>query len=243
MTALHGFLGLGSDWDAVLPESRFGVVQKPNWMRDLAELPGGEATSGLCQLAEHLNANRGDGLQDVLIGYSMGGRLAMHMLAQDASAACWNKAIIISASPGIVEREERRRRWDQDRRWAERFRIEAWDGLMRAWEAQGVFAGEPSLSRTEDQFDRNELATTLLRCSVGTQDDLRPALARIQVPVLWVAGGRDSKYAALAQECSTLNPRFQLAILPEAGHRVPWSAIQPFQEAVEGFLAGKTLHR
>ena len=89
--------------------------------------------------------------------------------------------------------------------------------LMRDWDAQPVFEGEPRPRRDELDYDRNELAAMLVRGSIGLQEDLRSALTRLEVPVLWVAGQSDAKYAALAQECAALNRRFQLAILPGRG--------------------------
>ena len=89
----------------------------------MQDLPGGEANFALPAIADSLN-KLAQG--DVLLGYSMGGRLALHMLSADGAARRWRKAIIISASPGIVSLTERRRRLDNDRRWAERFRMENW---------------------------------------------------------------------------------------------------------------------
>lgn len=219
MTALHGFLGLPSDWNAVFPE---GVIQAPAW------LPMLHRVCGLKALASSLSENAGG---DVLVGYSMGGRVALHMLVDDG--ARWRRAVIVSASPGLLTEAEREARAAHDRRWAERFRHDAWERVLEDWEAQAVFAGEPRLPRNERDFDRAQLAAALEKGSVGIQEDLRSALRELQIPVLWVAGERDEKYAAIARECAALNPNFEVRILAGAGHRAPWSATDQFRKAVK----------
>jgi 2-succinyl-6-hydroxy-2,4-cyclohexadiene-1-carboxylate synthase len=236
LTALHGFLGLPSDWDEALPESIFGRVSKLAWAPRLHGLPVGDAKPALPLLADSLNDEADRSHSDVLLGYSMGGRIALHMLVQDRRPARWRKAIIVSASPGIAAPGERRRRWDQDKRWSERFNIESWPSLISAWDSQPIFSGETNRGREESDFDRGELASALARGSVGAQADLRPALSRLDVPVLWLAGERDAKYVSLAQECAALNPRFRAVTLSGAGHRLPWSGTAGFQDAVSEFL-------
>ena len=92
------------------------------------------------------------------------------------------------------------------------------------------------MRRDEDEFDREELACALERGSVGLQEDLRPALRRLDVPVLWIAGEQDEKYAELAKECAALNPRFEARILEGVGHRAPWTGTQEFQNAVKEWI-------
>lgn len=232
MTALHGFLGLPSDWDQVACASG---AHKPDWTSILAEIPVTPGEADLFSLAGELNrATTGD----VLLGYSMGGRIALHMLLAEGGER-WRKAIIVSAAPGLANPAERMARLDADGRWARRFRIDPWDEVVADWNGQAVFATDAvnPLARGERQFDRLQLSRALLRGSVSRQEDLRPRLAELDVAILWVAGERDSKYAELARECAALNPRFRCAIVPGAGHRVPWTGTEKFCAEVQGFLA------
>jgi 2-succinyl-6-hydroxy-2,4-cyclohexadiene-1-carboxylate synthase len=79
-------------------------------------------------------------------------------------------------------------------------------------------------------------ALALERWSVANQLDLRGALRRLSVPVLWVAGARDTKYVALMQECAALNPHFQYAEVPGVGHRAPWTGGAYFEKVVRDWL-------
>lgn len=231
MTALHGFLGLPSDWDALPCTSG---ATKPNWMPLLASLPGSPGDAALPALGVALNAQAEGG---VLLGYSMGGRIALHMLLA-AGAERWNRAVIVSASPGLADPAARIARLEADGQWARRFRHESWDEVVAAWNAQAVFATDVAtpLPRKEGQFDRDHLWLAMLRGSVARQADLRPQLASVAVPVLWLAGEHDAKYVALARECAGLNPRFEFRAIPGGGHRAPWTAPEAFCDAIAEFM-------
>ena len=227
MTCLHGFLGLPSDWDVPPCTAK---AHKVDWMPALAGLPGLPDEPALPALAEALNSQVPG---DVLLGYSMGGRIALHMLLAKGGAR-WREAIIVSASPGLGNSAERIARFNADGLWARRFRDEPWDSVVSAWNVQAVFATDNAtpLVRHEHEFDRKTLALTLLRGSVGRQADLREELAALHMPILWIAGELDTKYAALAQECAALSPLFRCEILPGAGHRAPWASSSAFCEAI-----------
>ncbi len=232
MTAFHGFLGLPADWDAIPCTAR---AAKPDWMPMLAALPGGPGDSALPELARMMN-REGREKAETLLGYSMGGRIALHMLLAPG-AERWGRAIIVSASPGLSNPSERRPPLQSDGKGARRFRHDPWEDVVSAWNSQSVFAadGANPLPRREADFDRDHLWLALLRGSVARQEDLRPQLKDLQTPVLWLAGERDAKYAALARECAALNPNFRCTLIPGAGHRLPWTAPDAFERAIADF--------
>src|SRR5258706_16250784 len=113
ITALHGFLGQGSDWD-FLRDAGFAVDTPP------------------------LDAIPSHG--DVLLGYSLGGRLALQALL---GGAHYGRAIVVSAGLGIEDETARAARRAADEVWARRFEHDDWPMLMRDWNAQPVFRGHP----------------------------------------------------------------------------------------------------
>lgn len=231
--ALHGFLGRGADWDdlgralaragapALLAPDLF---TRPPHTRSLAEW-GAEFAA---EVAAKDTA-------PILLGYSLGGRLALHALL--AAPERWRRAVIVSAHPGLTDPRERAERRRDDERWAVRFEREPWDRLLQAWDARAVFGGTPTTrARPEAAFDRTALAAALRVWSLGAQDDLRPALERLTIPVLWIAGARDARYVTLAEEACDRLPRGTVAIAPDTGHRVPWERPGWFAERVTTFL-------
>ena len=167
------------------------------------------------------SANEGD----VLLGYSMGGRLALQLLEQQR----FRCAIIVSAGLNAPDDERRRR----DEAWARRFERDDWPSLMRDWNAQPVFGGHV-VERNEADYDRAELARQLREYSPAVLPP--PRLELIDTPILWIAGERDAKYVDIARTAVRRLPSAELWICPNAGHRVPWEQPEAFIARLRLFL-------
>lgn len=230
MTLLHGFLGSPSDWEGFFPEFN---PSAPDWLPALASLP--PDFHPLKALAQSLQDSLPSDEEGTLIGYSMGGRIALHWLTL-AHSQRWKRAIIISASPGISEAHEKEARLANDQKWAERLRNEPWANVMDAWQKLPVFEGDSPQPRLDQEPRREQWAKAIDLGSVGRQEDLTSLLPDIKIPVLWMAGSLDSKYRALARRCSELNPSFEFELIEGAGHRIPWAQPDAFQAAVRGFI-------
>lgn len=161
----------------------------------------------------------------VLLGYSMGGRLALDRLQRER----YDKAVIISA--GLNAPDPARRQRDEE--WARRFESEEWSSLMKAWNAQEVFGGH-LVERREEDFDRAELARQLREYSPAVLPP--PDLESIDTPILWVAGERDAKYVEIAKAAVRRLPHAELWICPDAGHRVPWEQPEALVARLRTFL-------
>lgn len=162
---------------------------------------------------------------DVLLGYSMGGRLALQLLERER----FRCAIIVSAGLNAPDPE----RVARDEAWARRFESDDWSSLMRDWNAQAVFGGHV-LERREENYDRAELARQLREWSPAVLPP--PNLEAIATPLLWIAGERDAKYVAIAREAVARLPHAELWIAPNAGHRVPWEQPEAFVARLRAFL-------
>ncbi|HVE69810.1 MAG TPA: alpha/beta fold hydrolase [Thermoanaerobaculia bacterium] len=165
---------------------------------------------------------------DVVLGYSMGGRLALRQLETRGAAAA-SAAVIIST--GLNAPDEARRVRDEE--WARRFESEEWSSLMRAWNVQEVFGGHV-VDRREEDFDRAELARQLREYSPAVLPP--PRLESIETPILWIAGERDSKYVDIAKTAVRRLPHAELWICPAAGHRVPWERPELLVARLRTFL-------
>ncbi len=162
---------------------------------------------------------------EILLGYSMGGRLALQLLEQQS----FEKAVIVSAGLNAPDAARRLR----DEEWARRFESEEWTRLMNAWNAQAVFGGH-QLARREEDYDRKDLARQICESSPAVLPP--PRLERITTPILWIAGERDAKYVAIAREAVARLPHAELWICPDAGHRVPWEQPDAFVSRLRAFL-------
>jgi 2-succinyl-6-hydroxy-2,4-cyclohexadiene-1-carboxylate synthase len=195
ITCLHGFLGSPRDWD---------------FLRE----------AGLAIETPRLDAIPARG--DILLGYSLGGRLALRALLAGAQ---YQRAIFVSTGLGVEGDEARAARRSADEVWAQRFESEDFDSVISAWNAQPVLAG-PSLVRDRSDYD----ARALREWSSGTLPPVASRLHELTIPTLWIAGERDTKYVAEAKRAASLVRDGQVAIIANAGHRVPWEQPGEFLE-------------
>lgn len=171
----------------------------------------------------------------ILLGYSMGGRLALHAMAADPGH--WAGAVIVSAHPGLCCVQERIERRISDEIWAKQAREMEWPAFLEKWDAQAIL-GESSKknSRIHLESQREQIACGFENWSPGKQDDLRPALTRFKNPVLWVTGEEDEKFTRLGQEMAEVFPAFQHVIVPDCGHRVLMDAPDRLATELRRFL-------
>jgi 2-succinyl-6-hydroxy-2,4-cyclohexadiene-1-carboxylate synthase len=195
ITCLHGFLGNPRDWD-FLRDAGFAIETPP-----LDAIPP-----------------RGD----ILLGYSLGGRLALHALL---AGAHYQRAIFVSTGLGIEDDSARADRRASDEAWARRFESDDFDSVMAAWNAQPVLAG-PSLPRTRSDYDPRALR----EWSSGALPPVASRLHELTIPTRWMAGVRDTKYVAEAKRAASLVADAQVVIIENAGHRVPWERPDEFIE-------------
>jgi 2-succinyl-6-hydroxy-2,4-cyclohexadiene-1-carboxylate synthase len=205
--ALHGMMGHYRDWESLGPDLqavdlwRVGGVSKfESWSRAFNRSTGGAGSR-------------------VLVGYSMGGRLALHALLDQPGH--WHGAVVVSAHPGLQDENERALRLQNDLRWAERARNLAWDDFLDLWNRQAVLkSASGSKWQLALEGRREKVAQAFEFWSLGNQADLRPALSRCATPVLWVTGGLDGKFTRLAEEVVAGNDCFEQVVIPGAGHRL-----------------------
>ena len=172
-----------------------------------------------------------------LLGYSMGGRLALHALLGKEHP--WQAAVIVSAHSGLESQAERESRRASDAAWAGKALMGNWQEFLTEWNAQPILADaairDPQATGSL-VMRRREIARSFVDWSLGTQEPLWERLHEITVPVLWVAGENDAKFRALAERAVAEIPRATLAIAPGAGHRVPWEAEEWLADKVAHFL-------
>lgn len=216
IVALHGFLGSAADWDAVRAAASGPEWIVPEYARDPRLSPvNATLDSWGGNFVDWLRREGIDGPVD-LVGYSQGGRLALHALA--ASPASFRRVILVSANPGLPE-DERGRRLANDEAWARRFENDSWEETVAAWNAQPVFAGGAAEPARPESAAARATAAASLRCwSLARQRDFRPSMRAWTDKLLLVAGARDAKYAETTKALAAEGLRTE--ILEGSGHRV-----------------------
>lgn len=223
--ALHGFLGLPKDFAAFDKALARGIELIAV---DYNLIPSLSPAVPLVKWGENFNSWVEDYLEKhseltaanprkILLGYSQGGRLALHAIKNQQSL--WDQVILVSANPGIAETEKPERRIS-DQNWALKFSSGNFRSAVTEWNAQGVFKGSEEPERFEEDYKREQLVQGLESWGLSEQVDLRSWLQTVNVPLLWVSGERDTKYMNIAQALSRSNPKIEAIAIKNAGHRV-----------------------
>jgi 2-succinyl-6-hydroxy-2,4-cyclohexadiene-1-carboxylate synthase len=213
--ALHGFLGQPSDWSFLPEANAIDLFSQPSL-----------GNKNFAEWAKWFNDLTASISPKLLIGYSLGGRLALHALRDDPGG--WAAAVIVSAHPGLAEGREKR--LEHDDLWAKRFLHEPWDRLIGDWNAQPVFENERDHpKRNEADFEREGLSRALTQWSLGKQENLSEALKQLPMPILWAAGENDRKPDRL------FHPKSKIWIAPQGGHRIVWTHQSMLREEIKRF--------
>lgn len=228
--ALHGFLGLEEDWKWLFRESSLQSQLKTISLLEI------EKPCSLNSWADTFNrdVSLDSSGKRILMGYSLGGRLAIHALIKQPHL--WDAAVIISAHPGLTSDRERKERAIIDENWAGRFENEKWNVLMQSWNKREAFAGDTfAFERLEEHYIRSDLATTIRNWSLSTQENLLPQISSLSLPILWIAGQND-RYDFLENRLTFNHQLSKLWFVPESGHRAPWEQSQLFMHQLSQFL-------
>lgn len=232
--ALHGNLGSPADWEAVQNQMRGSLFERVNLWSDTV-LPFSSWVTRFNSLADALDPH------PVLLGYSLGARLAMHaVLAPNAS---WKAAIFVSGHPGLQHEADCTRRLFKDIAWADRLRSGDIDRFLEDWNAQMVLSTSPVSEQQKDiaRVYSERIADAFEAWSLGRQRDLRPALAACEIPQLWVVGGKDESFRTLASDAVEAIPSARLHVIPDSGHRVPLQHPKELADCMRDFLSDLNL--
>ncbi|MCA9170904.1 MAG: alpha/beta fold hydrolase, partial [Planctomycetales bacterium] len=177
----------------------------------------------------------------VLVGYSMGGRLALGCVMSNPTK--YSGLVLLSANPGLRGETERRARADSDQQLAKRLLREPLTKFLTDWYEQPLFATATVDMRqrwVEERrsLDRDYQAGLVSQLSVGRQPDFWPRLPDLKLPTLFIVGEHDAKYAAIAAEAHRRNANFRVQTIPNAGHAVHREAPACVSLHLIEFLAG-----
>ena len=202
-----------------------GFMQRGDAWRPVAELLPERYPSTMLDHSEHSFEGRLREIEqsgaEVLVGYSLGGRLALRAALR--SPESYSGVVLVGSTAGIDEGPLRVARAEADEKlasWMEAMPIEDIVGL---WERQPLFADQ-SDALVEEQRpgrlsqDPRSLALLLRTAGQGVLEPVWHELRALELPLLAIAGARDDGYTRAAKRIASTAPNGRLAIVEEAGH-------------------------
>ncbi|AZG75028.1 2-succinyl-6-hydroxy-2,4-cyclohexadiene-1-carboxylate synthase [Shewanella livingstonensis] len=227
---LHGFLGSKDDWSILMPRlsQYFHCI--------CIDLPGHGANEdtldspGLHQTAELIvsKVHSMGYMQFHLLGYSLGGRIALHIA--DSYANSLLSLTLESAHPGLQDAQQQAARAKSDNIWAKKLQHLPIANFLALWYQQAVFN---DLNKTQKQQliairrlnHPHRLANCYAATSLSLQQDCRTVLEQLDCPCHFIYGVNDNKFAQVAIEWQTTLAdsglaTLQLHPLHAAGHNI-----------------------
>jgi 2-succinyl-6-hydroxy-2,4-cyclohexadiene-1-carboxylate synthase len=245
VTLLHGFTQSGRSWReliARMPDGFRWIVPDLRGHGDTQIWKGATCSMEACT-ADLVKLWDALGIEKThLVGYSMGGRLALHMATRVPERLL--SVVTIGAHAGLEEgaREGRRR---GDEALAERIEKDGVEAFVDYWSSLPLFAGLERRGPTyvaEIRADRLRNHAAGLACSLrgmgaGVMEPLWDELARVSLPCTFVAGQLDHGYVASARRLAGATPNGRYEVLPRAGHSVHQERPEAFARALVAHLA------
>ena len=245
VTLLHGFTQSGRSWQeviAAMPQGWRWVVPDLRGHGETRIRPGVACTMDGCladlvMLWDHLGVERTH-----LVGYSMGGRLALHVAARKPERLL--SLMTIGAHAGLEDDAREGRRLG-DEALAQRIENDGLEPFVKYWSGLPLFAG---LERRGPSFlaqvraERMNNTVAGLVCSLrgmgaGTMQPIWDDLARVTVPCTFVAGQLDHGYVASARRLAGAVPNGRVEVVLRAGHAVHQERPEAFAHVLANHLA------
>lgn len=242
---LHGFLGNSEDWmeAAAQLSDRFLCVMPdlPGHGRSLTTDASDYTFKAMAQSIVAVAEMQGL-RKPVLLGYSMGGRIALYTALQFPDL--FSGLILESASPGLASEGERGQRIAEDELRASRIGEIGIESFVEEWHAMPMFA---SIRRNEKRFERlvarrkqadaEGIAMSLRVAGTGSQMPLWNRLDELMMPVLLLVGAEDSKFRDTNREMKESLRDCRMKEVPRAGHNVHFGQPRLFCDHVQQFIS------
>lgn len=243
---LHGFTGSTQSWHELVPQlsAAFQLILVDLPGHGTSATPDDPARCTLPAVAADLCAilAQRQALPAHVLGYSMGGRLALYMALH--TPQCLRSLIVESGSPGLPTEAERAARRADDEALAQRIERAGIAAFVDEWERLPLWASQRALPSATRQHLREQrlhnsalgLASSLRGMGTGAQPSLWDELPRLTVPTLLVTGALDAKFTQIAQAMQSRCPACVHRILPAAGHTPHLETPALFARTVLDFL-------
>lgn len=244
LVALHGFTGAASNWQPFFKSwgRHFQVIAtdlighgKTDAPMDAERYAMDQAAKDLADLLNHLEVKRAN-----VLGYSMGGRLALTFAVRYPDRT--SSLMLESSSPGLMTEQERQDRIEHDEKLADRIEQHGVEAFVNEWEKLPLFSTQTKEVRERLRTQRLDnsacgLANSLRGMGTGAQTSLWGELDTLKIPVRLVVGERDQKFCNIAEDMRRRLPNVEIVKVQHAGHAVHVEQSRFFGKMVVEFFS------
>lgn len=243
---LHGFTGCAEDWFPVFEQlpDKYNYIALDIVGHGKSDAPGNvdnyKLESIIAQIKfvkDHLTPNK-----VFLLGYSMGGRIALSYAAANPDDV---KGLILeSATAGIKNDEERQKRYEEDLKLAEFIETHTLEEFIEMWHDQELFNTQRRFSndklkkikKKKSSASKIGFANSLKGFSTGIMPPVHDKLKKIPLKVLLITGDLDSKFTGINARLSKRFFKAKHKIVRNSGHNTHLEESKRFVEIVLNYL-------
>jgi 2-succinyl-6-hydroxy-2,4-cyclohexadiene-1-carboxylate synthase len=244
---LHGFTGSANDWTDVFQkiDKRFNKIAldlighgKSNSPTSINYYVAESLVNQIEQVINYLKLE-----ETILLGYSMGGRVALNFALTKPDLI---KGLILeSSSAGIKNEKERTARQTSDEELATYIENNRLEDFAAMWLDQELFGtlrrfSNDKLKRMKEERAKNSktgLANSLRGFGTGVMPYLGSELSNLKIPVFLITGELDDKFTQINQSLKKSIPSTKYKLITAAGHNTHLEEPKKFIEAVNSFLS------
>jgi len=243
---LHGFTGSIDDWSDLIKE-----------LEDLCEpisinLAGHGTSAHPADFSEYtIDAEINRLLRIVnsrmiekfvLVGYSMGGRIALSFACRYPNRL--RGLILESTTAGIEDEDDRRLRIESDEELARFIESRDIEVFVDRWMSLSLFASQNKMPpeklmelRTRKlRNSRTALANSLRAAGTGRMEPLWEHVSNLSMPVVLITGSLDTKFTEINKKMASLIPDCKHIVSDDAGHTVHFEKPDIYHQVVKDFI-------
>ncbi len=244
---LHGFTGSSLDWEFLidrLPEGFEPITidllghGKTSSPKELKKYSVQSQVQFLDKILTNLNIDK-----PILVGYSMGGRLAQSYLLSFPNNV--RSIVLESTSFGLKTKAEREKRKTSDEILANKIMNSSIEEFIDCWMNIPLFNSQNKLplpirkEQTENKTRTNNvigLTNSLLGFGTGNMNNYFNELEKVKTEILQITGSLDPKFTEIAIEANSLFLNSHHSIVGDAGHNVHLEKSEEFLKLLSSFL-------